>query len=329
MMGTPSISIVLPVYNGERYLQAAIDSVRSQSYEDYELIVWDDHSRDGSSEIIAKNKDERVRSFASHRNLGLFGTLNLAIGEARGELLRLFSQDDVLRPHCLEAEARFHQQHPEVAMAHSLYDVIDESGEVTIPSGKPEQPAVFSTDFAAQMMFYHGCLPGNISNVSLKRSVFDRVGPFREDLVIAGDFEMWVRIAREHLLGYIDESLLFVRAHPDQLSNRRGSYVIAMQEEQPLYETLMSRLPAGICAYAKWYNVFRRYPMYFHHAVRSLMAGDFGNAKRAYSYVSNSQHTLLVILFWFSTANQAFYRMKPKFVGSEKAGLTPVPSGQF
>ncbi len=329
MKGTPGISIVLPVFNGERYLQEAIDSVRSQSYEDYELIVWDDYSRDGSSEIIAKNKDERVRSFSSKRNFGLFATLNLAIGEARGEVLRLFSQDDVLKPHCLEAEASFHQQHPEVAMAHSLYDVIDESGAVTIPAGKPEQPPVFSTEFAAQMMFYHGCLPGNISNVSLKRSVFDRVGPFREDLVIAGDFEMWVRIAAEHLLGYLDESLLFVRAHPDQLSNRRGSYVIAMQEEQPLYEILLHRLPAGVRDYAASYNLFRRYPLYFHHAVCRLLVGDFGNAWRAYRYVSNSRHTLLVILFWLFTANQKIYQMKPRFVAGEKTSLTPALSGQF
>ena len=175
MVDAPGISIILPVYNGEPYLQEAIDSVRSQSYEDYELIVWDDHSSDSSCEIIGKYKDARVRSFSNDRNIGLFGTLNLAIGEARGELLRLFSQDDVLKPHCLEAEARFHGQHPEVAMAHCPYDVIDESGVVTIPSGESEQPAVCSADLAAQMMFYYGCLPGNISNVSLKRAVFEKV----------------------------------------------------------------------------------------------------------------------------------------------------------
>ncbi|OLE56249.1 MAG: hypothetical protein AUI36_16305, partial [Cyanobacteria bacterium 13_1_40CM_2_61_4] len=327
MASTPGISIVLPVYNGERYLQEAFDSVRSQSYEDYELLVWDDDSNDSSGEIIAKNKDVKVRSFSNETNIGLFGTLNLAIREARGELVRLLSQDDVLKPHCLEAEARFHGQHPEVAMAHSLYDVVDESSTVIIPAGKPEQPAVFSPEFAAQMMFYYGCLPGNISNVSLKRSIFDRVGLFREDLVIAGDFEMWVRIAEEQsTLGYIEQSLLFVRAHPGQLSNRRGSYVIAMQEEQPLYERLMSQLPAGIRSHAKWYNVFRRYPMYFQHMVRRLLVGDLHNALAAYKCVSNSQYALLVFLFWLFTANQKLYRMKPRFLAVEKPSLTPALS---
>jgi|SRR6266850_1965574 len=318
MANAPSISIVLPVYNGERYLQEAIDSVRSQSYEDYEFIVWDDHSSDTSSEIIAQCKDERVRSFSNATNIGLFGTLNLAIAEARGELLRLFSQDDILKPNCLEAEARFHAQHPEVAVAHAPYDVIDESGVVIIPSEESDQPAVCSTAFAAQMMFYYGCLPGNISNVSLKRAVFDKVGLFREDLIIAGDFEMWVRIAGQNSVGYINESLLCVRSHPEQLSRQRCAYVIAMQEEQPLYETLLRRLPAGIRGYAKWYNVFRRYPMYFHHAVRRLMAGDFANAWRAFRYISNSRHTLLVVLFWLLTANQTLHQMKPRFVPTDQ-----------
>lgn len=328
MAQTPGISIILPVYNGERYLQQAIDSVLSQSYQDYELILWNDDSTDGSSEILAQCKDERVRSFSNDRNIGLFGTLNLAIAEARGDLLRLFSQDDVLKPNCLEAEGRFHAQHPEVAMAHSLYDVINESGAVIIPSRRPEQPPVFSPEFAAQMMFYYGCLPGNISNVSLKRSVFDRVGPFREDLVIAGDFEMWVRIAGEHMLGYIDKSLLFVRAHREQLSNRRGSYVIAIQEELPLYETLLSRLPPEIRDHAKWYGLFRRYPMYFHHMIRRLLDCDLANAAKSYSYVSESGHALMVALFWLFTINQKLYQVKPKFVDSEKGRLAPALSGQ-
>jgi hypothetical protein len=187
----------------------------------------------------------------------------------------------------------------------------------------------FAPDFAAQMMFYYGCLPGNISNVSLKRSVFERVGLFREDLVIAGDFEMWVRIAGEHVLGYIDKSLLFVRAHREQLSNRRGSYVIAMQEELPLYDTLLSRLPPEIQNYAKWYGLFRRYPMYFHHMIRRLLDCDVANARKSYSYVSQSGHTLLVALFWLFTINQRLYQVKPKFVSSEKRGLNPALSNQF
>lgn len=313
---SPKISVVLPVYNGERYLRDSIESVLAQEYGDYELIIWDDASQDKSAEIIGKNKDNRLRSFTSNQNMGLFKTLNLAIGEARGQLIRLWSQDDVMKPNCLSVEVEFHARHPEAAMVHCLYDVIDESGVVVIPASEPVQPAVFSPQLAAQMMFYYGCLPGSISNVSLKRSVFDSVGLFREDLIIAGDFEMWVRIAGKHCLGYIDKSLLCVRAHRGQLSNGRGSYVIAMKEEQPLYESLMKRLPAEIRDYAKWYDLFRRYPMYLHHMIRRLLVGDFENAMKAYGYVSHSKHTVLVALFWLLTVNQRLYRMKPKLLTS-------------
>jgi len=131
----------------------------------------------------------------------------------------LFSQDDVLNPNCLEAEARFHRRHPEVAMAHSLYDVIDASGAIIIPSEKPEQPAVFSPEFASQMMFYYGCLPGNISNVSLKRSVVRLcLAYFARTTFIAGDFEIVGEDRRRALARLHRPALLSVRSHSDQLS---------------------------------------------------------------------------------------------------------------
>ena len=70
-----------------------------------------------------------VRSLSNETNIGLFGTLSLAIGEARGRWVRLLSQDDVLQADCLTVEAKFHQRYPEAAMIHCLYDVIDESGK--------------------------------------------------------------------------------------------------------------------------------------------------------------------------------------------------------
>jgi len=102
-----------------------------------------------------------------------------------------------------------------------------------------------------------------------------------------------------------------------------------MQEEQPLYETLLSRLPPDIRNYAKWYGLLRRYPMYFHHMIRRLLDRDLENAMKSYRYISQSGHALLIALFWLFTINQKLYRMKPRFVGSEKAKMTPVLSSQF
>jgi glycosyltransferase involved in cell wall biosynthesis len=313
-MNPPVISIVMPVYNGRKYLRLAIDSVLAQEFRDYELIIWNDCSTDESLEIINKYDHPKIRVFSSHRNGGLFKTINLGIQASSAPLIRLWCQDDVMKPNCLTREVDFHSRFPEVGLGYSRYDVIDESGVVTIPAKPSAHPPVLSRDLANQLMFYHGSIPGNISNVVIKRTVLEAVGLFREDLVIAGDFEMWVRIAGYYPLGFVSEPLIFVRRHSGQLSNQPGSYVTAMREEEPLYEILANRLPTSLQNYARSYDLLHRYPMYLHHAVRRLISADVANARAAYEVFGHSGHRLFVALFWLLTANQKLYSLKPRFV---------------
>jgi len=314
-MNPPAISIVMPVYNGMEYLRLAIDSVLAQEFQDYELIIWNDCSTDKSLEIINAYNDPRIKAFSSHRNGGLFKTINLGVQSSSAPLIRLWCQDDVMKPNCLATEVDFHSRFPEVGLGFSLYDVIDLKGVLIIPATPTNHPSVLSKELANQLMFYHGSIPGNISNVVLKRSVLEDVGLFREDLVIAGDFEMWVRIAGHYPLGYINKPLIFVRGHAGQLSNQADSYVISMREEEPLYEILTNRLPASLQSYARSYDLLHRYPMYFHHAVSRLASADVPNARGAYEMFSHSGHRLLVFLFWLLTANQRLYSLKPKYAG--------------
>src|SRR6185369_719120 len=130
-MNTPlSVSVILPVYNGREYLRKAIDSVLEQSYGNFELIIWDDQSKDGSNEIVAEYSDPRIRRFANPRNRGLFPTLNLAIAEAKAPLIRLWSQDDIMKRNCLEEELAFLNRYPDVGMSYCCYDMIDNKGKV-------------------------------------------------------------------------------------------------------------------------------------------------------------------------------------------------------
>ena len=312
-MNSPAISVVMPVYNGRQYLRLAIDSVLAQDFYDYELIVCDDCSTDESLKIVKGYDDPRIRIFSSSRNGGLFKTINLGIQASCAPLIRLWCQDDVMKPNCLRTEVDFHSRFPEVGLGFSLYDVIDDRGVVTIPATRSEHPAVLSSELANQLMFYHGSIPGNISNVVLKRTALDDVGLFTEDLVIAGDFEMWVRIAGKYPLGFINDPLVCVRAHGGQLSRQTGSYVIAMREEEPLYQVLANRLPVSLQGYARSYDLLHRYPMYLHHAVRRLISADVTSARAAYEMFGHCRRRLFVALFWLLTANQRFYRMKPKF----------------
>jgi glycosyltransferase involved in cell wall biosynthesis len=311
-----AISIILPVYNGSSYLRFAIESVLAQDFEDYELIIWNDASSDESPAIINSYSDPRIKVFCNQRNEGLFRTLNRGVQQAEAPLIRLWSQDDMMSPDCLGTEVNFHNEFPEVGLAYSPYEVIDETGTVTIPVEFSTHAPVIPQTMANQLMFYYGSLPGNISNVSLKTAVLKDVGPFCENMMIAGDFEMWVRILKKYPIGYINKKLISVRGHSGQLSNLRSSYVVCMKEEQTVYDTLVERLPTELRGYARWYDLLRRHPMYLHHAVKQLLSGDTDNAKRAFEQFSHSKHRLIIGAFWLLTGNQRLYRVKPRFIAS-------------
>jgi glycosyltransferase involved in cell wall biosynthesis len=315
-MAQPAISIVMPVHNGRSFLRRAIESVLRQEFQNFELVIWNDCSTDESQDVINDFADPRIRTFSSQRNGGLFKTLNLGIQVSSAPLIRLWCQDDEMKPKCLATEVDFHSRFPEVGFGFSLYDVIDEQGMVTIPAAPSPHGPLLSRELANQLMFYHGSIPGNISNVVLKRSVLEDVGLFREDLVIAGDFEMWVRIAERYPLGFISEPLIFVRGHAGQLSNGAGSYVTAMREEEPLYHLLAQRLPLDLQRYARSYDLLHRYPMYLNHAVSRLLSADVADARSAYQAFTHSRHPLVAALFWFLTVNQRLYSLKPRFLVS-------------
>src|SRR5258705_4160608 len=118
-MNPPVISIVMPVYNGREYLRLAIDSVLAQEFQDYELIIWNDCSTDESLEIINAYDDPRIKAFSSHRNGGLFKTINLGIQASGAPLIRLWFQDDVMKPSCLRKELDFHSTYPEYGLGYS------------------------------------------------------------------------------------------------------------------------------------------------------------------------------------------------------------------
>src|SRR5262245_238256 len=112
-MASPAISVVLPVYNGVPYIRESVRSVLTQTFTDFELLVWDDGSTDSTGEALASLRDPRVRRFTNGVNQGLFPTLNLAIAQCRGDLIRLWAQDDRMLPQCLEKETAFSERHPE------------------------------------------------------------------------------------------------------------------------------------------------------------------------------------------------------------------------
>jgi glycosyltransferase involved in cell wall biosynthesis len=144
MSPTPRLSIGLPVYNGERYIAESIESILGQSYANFELIISDNASTDSTGEICRRygKWDSRVRYFRQPRNIGLSPNHNFVVSEARGELFKWVSNDDLyardLVARCIEAL----DEYKDVVLAHSRTAKIDESGNVT---GAYEYPLATSS----------------------------------------------------------------------------------------------------------------------------------------------------------------------------------------
>lgn len=309
-----TISVLLPVFNGEKFLSKSIDSILSQTYKDFELIIWDDSSKDGSAEIITSYHDSRIRVFKNITNQGLFKTLNLAISQAKGEWIRLWSQDDIMKLNCLKTEIEFHRQHPEIGMSYCARDIIDDLGKVIMVAPEDKTPDIVSPELATQIMFYYGSIAGNISTVAIKKSVFDNIGLFREDTQAAGDFDMWVRISSKYPIGFIHKPLTLLRCHRYQFSRWRGMGLVFIIEEREVYQSLLERLPPEIEVYAKVYNRWHRHVKYLHYMMRCLLSGDFQTAAKVYKEIQEIDNIFLLIPLWFITANGRWFK-KPKFFG--------------
>jgi glycosyltransferase involved in cell wall biosynthesis len=127
----PLISIVLPVYNGQEYLQSAIDSCLKQSLGDFELLIADDGSTDSSWSIIEKaaSLDQRIRAWKNKDNLGLFRNYNFCMEQACGKYIKPFAQDDLLSAHCLEKLSFLLEQDSSLQIVTSARRIIDQMGD--------------------------------------------------------------------------------------------------------------------------------------------------------------------------------------------------------
>jgi glycosyltransferase involved in cell wall biosynthesis len=133
MTTAPRLSIGLPVYNGEKYLAAALDALLGQSYEDFELIISDNASTDGTGDICRRygKQDSRIRYIRQPQNIGLARNHNVVVGQAAGELFKWASYDDLYARDLLQRCVEALDENPHVVLAHSWTALVDDSGAVT------------------------------------------------------------------------------------------------------------------------------------------------------------------------------------------------------
>lgn len=207
----PLVSVVIPVFNQERFIAEAIESVLSQTYPRIELIVVDDGSTDSTRDVIGRYHGRLV--YLHQANAGASVALNVGIQRAQGELVGWLSSDDVYFPTKVALQVEQFTREPEIGLSYTDFQVIDGRGSVlkTVRSPYVED----RKEFIRRMILGNFV---NGSSVLVKRTVLEEVGPFDPELRYHADGNMWLRILKRHRFGHVPQILLKYRTHPGAAS---------------------------------------------------------------------------------------------------------------
>lgn len=239
------VTVIIPVYDGAAYLEAAIESVLGQSAGDLRLVLVDDGSRDGSQAIAraAAARDSRVAALANAANMGLYGSLRHHIGRIETPYTVVLMQDDMLAPeHC----ARFlalAEAHPAVPMLWADVDYVGPDGTVRRHGRRSGEVSVtMPSPRAVTRAFERGCY-WTISG-SFTRTAHLHRFPFRPDLRHAADYHLLVRTLQVAPIAYLHASLTRIRLHEGQLSRTYNRSVRDLADYMTIFKEV--RADGGI-----------------------------------------------------------------------------------
>ncbi|MDE1918467.1 MAG: glycosyltransferase [Sphingomonadales bacterium] len=217
---SPAISVALSVYDGERFLAAAIESILGQSFSNFEFLILDDGSRDASRAIIEHYaaRDSRIRPIL-RENRGLIASLNQLLHEARAPLIARMDADDISLPHRFARQHAFLAEHPDYAVIGCWTEDIDDQDQPW-PIDAPPHPV---THEAFLERIRSGgplmCHPA----VMMRRDVALSVGGYHAAYRHCEDLDLWLRLSSRARLGSLPEKLIRYRHYADQVSSRHAT----------------------------------------------------------------------------------------------------------
>jgi len=223
-------------FNGEKYLRPALDSVLAQTYQNWELIFWDNQSTDRSPTICNSYRDSRIRYFRASEHTELGVARILAFRETRGELIAILDADDVARPERLTRQVAFLEQHPDVALVGSWAEYIDER-DVVLGEYKPP----------ASQGELQDCLgwtnPIVHSSTMYRHQLAMEVGGYPADLLNSSDYGLVLALAQRFRIAVVDDFLCQLRILATSISRSKQYRKHLARESLMLFQHAAAILP--------------------------------------------------------------------------------------
>jgi hypothetical protein len=206
--GRPAVSVLVPVYNNNEFIESALESLLRQSMADFEVVVVDDGSTDGTAKILSSYRDPRIRIHSHSCRKGVAAARNTAVSLARGDFFAWMDGDDISLPTRLERQLQFLKANPSISAVGSDLIPMDEEGR---PNGKawapPESPMLIKWGYLFGTPMFNG-------TTMVRRDLYDVVGRYNDQLRVGEDNEFWLRCSWAAELANLNEVLLCYRRHP-------------------------------------------------------------------------------------------------------------------
>jgi glycosyltransferase involved in cell wall biosynthesis len=210
----PKVTVLMSVYNGEKYLRQAVDSILNQTFTDFEFIMVDDGSTDATKAILDSYTDPRIVRLTNETNIGLTASLNRGLKIARGTYIARMDADDISLPERLRRQVQFLDSHPDIGVLGTKFEVIDDLGRPHPRSAAdswPTQPGMVS------WLLFFRCSIAH-PTVMVRRAVYERLNGYNPEFLQAQDYELWLRAGLETGITNIPKVLVKLRSHPAKVS---------------------------------------------------------------------------------------------------------------
>jgi len=221
----PTFSIIFPVYNRPRYLPKAIESVISQTYTNWELIIADDNSNLETKEVLNKYTHPQVHIISNPENLGLFPNLNKTIGKCKNNFILLLCSDDFLLVDGLEKLANRVKLNSETEFFLTAFEMTDgednsiiSGSQVHYQSFLDQSEQILSTNYSLPLLLKLGSINGNLTGMCFSQNLVKKIGGFRETWKHAADWEWVYRACTAGSVNISTNAIACIRQHQAQLS---------------------------------------------------------------------------------------------------------------
>jgi glycosyltransferase involved in cell wall biosynthesis len=217
-ISAPTVSVLMPVYNAERYVAEAVESILAQTFADFELIIIDDGSTDRSLSILRRSAENDLRiRLVSRPNTGYVVALNEMLEMARGEFVARMDADDVSLPERFAIQVAYLREHPEIICIGTRVQIIDEAGRDLLAC----HPAMDHDE--VQALALAGRCPLCHPSVMMRREPVISLGGYQVDMEPAEDHDLWLRLGEQGRMVNLPDVLVKYRNHDSSVSEVRQS----------------------------------------------------------------------------------------------------------